>query len=97
CQSLPQRRLKIMRMVGRDRRRRTASISPRDFVYPISSSDFFDKIDIALQIASIARDFPLRRRFGTRALLQSKPLQNFVDRLRLNRDADDSITFFVTQ
>jgi len=83
-------------MIGRARRREPASVGPRNLVDSECANDLFDKIDIALQVPPMARNFPFRRPSGA-SFFQTEPGQNLIDGLRLNRDADDSIGFFVGQ
>jgi hypothetical protein len=47
-----------VRAVRFARRGKSAAITSRNLVYAIGAHDFFDQIDIALQIAAIARDLP---------------------------------------
>ena len=85
-----------MRTVGNARWRKAASIRSRNFVGAVRAHDLFDKIDIALQIAAITRDFPFRD-FRRAGLHQTEASQNLVDRFRLDRDANNAIAFFVSQ
>src|SRR5437773_11800756 len=101
CQALPPRRFQIVRMVGDARRRKTASIRSRNFVGAVSANDFFDQIDIALQIAAITRNLPFGRSVLpyplTLCLFQPEPFQNFIDSSSLDRNPQNSIAFFVAQ
>ena len=81
-QALPPRRFQIVRMIGSARWRKTASIRSRNFVGAVSANDFFDKIDIALQIAAITRNRPFGSPFFLVAhslSVQPEPFQNFID------------------
>src|SRR6267143_1823029 len=88
---------KIMRTIGFTRRSEPASVGAGNLVYAECADDFLDKIDIALQVAAITRNLPYSTLTRALALLQPEACENFVDCLRFNRDADDSIAFFVSQ
>ena len=83
-----------MRVVSRGRRREPAAIRSRNFLGTVSSHDFFDKIDVTLQIGAKARNLPFRY-FGRADFLQTESGQNFVDRFRFDRDPNNAITFLV--
>src|SRR5437016_14520803 len=65
-------------------------------LYAVSAKDFIDKIDIALYVAPITRNFPLCG-FGRAPFAQPKACQNFINGLWFDRDPHDSIAFFVTE
>src|SRR5437667_1339939 len=83
-------------MIGDARSRITAALYARDLVCAISAHHFFDQIDIALQIPAVTRDLPLHD-FGSTYFLQAESFQNLVDGSRFDRDANNAITFFVTE
>jgi hypothetical protein len=76
--AIPPGRFQIVKTIRLARRSEPASIGSRNFLRAISAHHFLDKIDIALQIAAIARDFPLHR-FRRARLLQTKVRQDLVD------------------
>ena len=65
------------------------------------ANDFLDEIDIALQIAPIARNFPCRSSILTLAraltLAQSEALKNLIDDFRFDREPKNLIAFVVAQ
>src|SRR6516165_2029737 len=71
--------------------------SSRNLVYSVRAKDFFDQIDLALQIAAVTRNLPGCRLARTRGLAQPETRENFVDSFRFNCNADYAGTFFVAQ
>ena len=47
-------------MIGRARRRESASACAGNFIDAMCPHNFLDKIDIPLQVAPVTRDFPYR-------------------------------------
>src|ERR1700687_4845974 len=84
-------------MIRRAQRRRAASISSMNFLCAIRANNFFDKIDIPLQIAPIARDLPYSTFARALALLQSEACENLIDNLQFDRNPDDSMTFLIAE
>src|SRR5260370_32566865 len=84
-------------MIRSARGREPASVGPRNFVDSECADNFFDKVDITLQIPPITRNFPYSILVRAFALLQPKPRENFIDCFGFDRDSNDSVAFVVAQ
>src|SRR5215216_738493 len=86
-----------MRTVSRARWHEASAHPSWNLVYSVTAKDFFDQIDIALQIAAVTRDLPVCELAHARGLPQPEMREDFVNRFWVNCDADYTRTFFVVQ